>query len=55
MRWLIDGYGLERIRNLYARAAGPAEPAAGVRASFAAVYMVTLEELEARWLAFVGS
>jgi hypothetical protein len=53
MRWLIDEYGLDRIRALYARAAGPNEPAAGVRAGFAAVYGQTLDELERAWLAFV--
>ena len=54
MRWLIDRYGLERVRALYARAAGPSESAAGVRASFAAVCGVSLDELEAAWLAFIG-
>lgn len=46
---------LERIRALYARAAGPAESAAGVRTSFAVVSGVSFDELEAAWLAFIGS
>jgi hypothetical protein len=53
MRWLIDEYGLDRVRALYARAAGPNEAAAGVRASFAAVYGQSLETLEQAWLAFL--
>jgi len=53
MRWLIDGYGLDRIRALFARAAGPNESAVGVRAGFAAVYGVSLDELEQAWLAFL--
>ena len=51
MRWLLDQYGLESVRALYARAAGPNEPAAGVRLSLVAVYGRTLEELEQAWLA----
>jgi hypothetical protein len=51
MRWLIDG--LDRLRALYARAAGPNEAGAGVRAAFAAVYGVSLDELEQHWLAFL--
>jgi hypothetical protein len=51
MRWLIDTYGLDRLRNLYARATGPNEPAAGVRSAFATVYGRSLDELEAAWLA----
>ena len=54
MRWLIDQYGLERVRALYARAGGSNESAAGVRAAFAAVYGQSLDELERAWLAFVG-
>jgi hypothetical protein len=53
MRWLIDSYGLDHVRALYARASGPNEPAAGVRASFAAVYNRSVDELEAAWLAAV--
>jgi hypothetical protein len=51
MRWLIDEYGLDRLRALYARAAGPNEAAAGVRASFAAVYEQSLDALEQAWVA----
>ena len=51
MRWLIDHHGLGSVRALYARAAGPNEPAAGVRAALIAVYGRTLEELEQAWLA----
>jgi hypothetical protein len=51
MRWLIDTHGLDRLRNLYARATGPNEPAAGVRSAFATVYGRSLDELEAAWLA----
>ena len=54
MRWLIDDYGLDRVRALYARAVGPNEPAAGVRASFAAVYGRSLDELEAAWLGSIA-
>ena len=36
MRWLIDEHALDRIRALNARAAGPNEGAAGVRAAFQA-------------------
>jgi hypothetical protein len=54
MRWLIDEYGLDRVRALYARAAGPNEAAASVRAAFAAVYGQSLDELERAWLAFVA-
>lgn len=54
MRWLIDTYGLDRVRGLYARAAGPNEAATGVRASFAAIYGRTVEELEQEWLAAIG-
>ena len=53
MRWLIDEYGLDRLRGLYARAAGPNEAADGVRAAFAAVYGRSLDELEQAWLAFL--
>ena len=53
MRWLIDQHGLESVRALYARAAGPNEPAAGVRAAMVAVYGRPLEELEQEWLAFL--
>lgn len=51
MRWLIDSYGLDRLRALYARAAGPNEPGAGVRASFATVYGMPFDQLEAAWIA----
>jgi hypothetical protein len=54
MRWLIDAHGLNAVRTLYARAAGPSESAAGVRAAFAAVYGQSLDELEGAWLAAVG-
>jgi hypothetical protein len=54
MRWLIDTYGLDRVRGLYARAAGPNEAAAGVRASCAAVYGRSLEDLEQEWLAAIA-
>ena len=54
MRWLIDEYGLDRLRALYARAAGPNEAAVGVRASFAAVYAQSLDDLERSWLAFLA-
>ena len=54
MRWLVDEYGLDRIRTLYARAAGPNESATGVRAGFAAVYGRSLDELEQAWLAFLS-
>lgn len=50
MRWLIDRYGLDRLRALYARGAGPNEPADGVRSSFATVYGMSLEQLEAAWI-----
>jgi hypothetical protein len=53
MRWLIDQYDLDHVRALYARARGPNEAASGVRASFAAVYGRSLDELEEAWLAFV--
>ena len=53
VRWLIDEYGLDRVRALYARAVGPNEAAAGVRASFAAVYGRPLDDLEQEWLAFL--
>jgi hypothetical protein len=53
MRWLIDTYGLDRVRTLYARAAGPTEAAAGVRATFSAVYGVSLDALEQGWLDFL--
>ena len=51
MRWLIDEYGLDRIRGLYSRAAGPNETAAGVRETFAAVYGQSLDDLERAWIA----
>jgi hypothetical protein len=54
MRWLIDQHGLDRVRALYARAAGPNEAADGVRAAFAAVYGQSLAELEQAWLAFLS-
>jgi hypothetical protein len=54
IRWLIDQYGLDRVRALYARLAGPNESAASVRAAFAAVYGQSLDDLERAWLAFVG-
>ena len=50
MRWLIDQHGLDRLRALYARAAGPNEAGAGVRAAFVAVYAQSLDELEQEWL-----
>jgi hypothetical protein len=53
MRWLIDAHGLNAVRTLYARAAGPSESVAGVRAAFAAVYGQSLDELESAWLAAV--
>jgi hypothetical protein len=53
MRWLIDEHGLDRVRGLYARAAGPTEGASGVRASFASVYRQSLDELEQAWVAFL--
>jgi hypothetical protein len=53
MRWLIDEYGLDRVRALYARATGPNEGAAGVRASFAAVYGRSLDDLESAWQAML--
>lgn len=54
MRWLIDEYGIDLLRRLYARAAGPNEMAAGVRGSFAAVYGQSFDELDRAWLAFLG-
>jgi len=54
IRWLIDAYGLDRIRALDVRAAGPNESAAGVRAAFAAVYGQSLDDLERAWLALVA-
>jgi hypothetical protein len=54
MRWLIDVGGLDRVRDLYARAGGPNEPAAVVGASFLAVYGQSIDELEAAWLASIG-
>lgn len=54
VRWLIDAHGLDRVRALYARAAGSNESAEGVRASFAAVYGLSLDELERAWLGFLG-
>jgi hypothetical protein len=54
IRWLIDTYGLDRVRALSGRAAGPNEPGAGVRATFAAVYGQSLDELEQAWLAFLN-
>lgn len=54
MRWLIDTYGLERLRALYARGLGANESSAGVRTSFAAVYGRSLDELETAWLAAVA-
>jgi hypothetical protein len=54
MRWLVDQYGLDRVRALYARLAGPNEAAAGVRSAFAAVYGQSLDDLEQAWLAFLG-
>jgi len=53
MRWLIDAYGLDRVRALYARMAGPNETAAGVRAAFQAVYGQSLDELDQAWVAFL--
>ena len=53
MRWLIDEYGLDRIRALYARTTGSNEAAAGVRAAFQAVYGQSLDELEQAWVAFL--
>jgi hypothetical protein len=54
MRWLIDEYGLDRVRDLYARSVGPNEPEGGVRVSFRAVYGQPLEDLEAAWLIAVA-
>ena len=54
MRWLVDQYGLDRVRALYPRIGGSNEPAARVRAAFEAVYGQSLDELERAWLAFVG-
>jgi hypothetical protein len=54
MRWLIDEYGLDHLRTLYARAGGPNESASGVRNAFAATYGRTLDELETAWLAAVA-
>lgn len=53
VRWLLDEHGLARVRDLYGRGVGPNEPAAGARASFAAVYGQSLETLEQAWLAFL--
>jgi hypothetical protein len=53
MRWLIDEYGLDRVRGLYSRAAGPNESGAGVRETFVAVYAQTLDDLERAWIAFL--
>ncbi len=50
MRWLIDARGLAAVRRLYARAAGPSEPGAGVRAAFTEVFGESIEMLEAAWL-----
>ena len=50
VRWLIDTYGLDRMRLLYGRSAGTNEAATGVRAAFAAVYRVSLDEAEQAWL-----
>jgi len=50
VRWLIDTYGLDRMRALYGRSAGVNEAASGVRATFAAVYGVSLDEAEQAWL-----
>jgi hypothetical protein len=55
VRWLIDTYGLERLRALYGRAAGAGESALGVRASFTAVYGLTIDEAEAAWLAMIAA
>jgi len=54
MRWLIDEHGLDRVRALYARVAGPNDSAANVRAAFAAVYGRSLDDLEQSWLAFLS-
>jgi hypothetical protein len=54
MRWLIDQHGLDRVRDIYARLGGPNEAAAAVPAAFAAVYGVSLDELELAWLAFLA-
>jgi hypothetical protein len=54
MRWLIDEYGLDRLRALYTRVAGPGETGSGVRSAFAAVYGQSLDELERAWVAFLA-
>ena len=54
MRWLIDEHGLDRVRALYTRVAGPNDSAANVRAAFAAVYGGSLDDLEQSWLAFLS-
>lgn len=53
VRWLIDAHGLDRLRDLYARASAPTESDAVIRASFAAVYGQSLDTLEQAWLAFL--
>jgi len=54
VRWLIHAPGLDRVRARYARAPGSNGSAEGVRASFAAVYGLSFEELERAWLGFLG-
>jgi hypothetical protein len=54
MRWLIDQYGIDRVRNLYARASGPNEAAGGVRSAFATVYGQSFDDLARAWLDFLS-
>jgi hypothetical protein len=54
MRWLVDEHGLDRVRALYGRVAGPNDSAANVRAAFAAVYGRSLDDLEQAWVTFLS-
>jgi hypothetical protein len=53
MRWVIDTYGLDGVRELYRAATGPNEAAAGVRAAFATAFGISTDDAEQAWLAML--